>query len=241
MEENKQLKELSIFFPFWNEEKNIERVVKSAETIAPTIAQKWEILMIDDGSRDKTREKAKKLARYKKNIKLISHSPNRGYGAALKEGFAHAQYRYVVFADGDGQFDFSEITKFVEKISDYDMVVGYRKKRNDQDIGKRLLLMRLLKIWDFIFFRFLIKDIDCGFKMFRKSAIEAIYPLRSEGAMISTEIFAKAKNKNLRICEVGVEHFPRKYGAQTGANFGVVMRAIIETFIIWWDIKFGRY
>ena len=83
----KKLRELSIFFPFWNEEKNIEQVVKDAVAVAGTVAEKWEIVMVDDGSTDKTYEKAKELEKRYKNVKTVSLRPNRGYGAALRAGF----------------------------------------------------------------------------------------------------------------------------------------------------------
>lgn len=236
-----KLPELTIFFPFWNEEENIEKVVKSAIPIANKVAEKWEIIMVDDGSTDLTLEIAKKLSANDKRLRVVSHQPNRGYGAALNSGFSHAKYKYIVFTDGDMQFDFKEITKFVEKITDADLVIGYRKKRRDKNIFKRLLLMYLLKIHVFILFGIYFRDIDCAFKMFRKSAISEIMPIRSEGAMVSTEILAKAKRKKLRIKEVGVAHYPRKHGSQSGANFQVVLRAIFESSILWWDIKNGRF
>ncbi len=236
-----KINELSVFFPFWNEEKNVENVVLSAIPILEKSAKKWEILMIDDGSQDNTKQVAEKLEKNHKFLKVISHSPNRGYGSALKEGFQNAQYETVVFADGDGQFDFSELHKFIEKINSCDIVVGFRKKRRDRKIFKRLLLMNMLKIWDLILFGFYFKDIDCGFKMFKKSALEAIGPLRSEGAMITTEILAKATKRKLKIKQVGVEHYPRQFGEQTGANIPVIVRAVLESFILWWDIKNSRF
>ena len=105
----------------------------------------------------------------------------------------------------------------------------------------RLLLMYLLKIWDFLLFRFYVRDIDCGFKMFRKEAVEQLFPLRSEGAMITTEILAKTKEKHLKLAEVGVEHYPRKAGEQSGANFQVIIRAVFESLILWWDIRNKRF
>lgn len=235
----KKIKELSIFFPFWNEEKNIEKVVTLAIPIAQQVADKWEILMVDDGSSDGTLREAQRLEKKHKNLRVVTHSPNRGYGSALREGFTHSQYDTIVFVDGDAQFDFSEIYKFIEKIDSSDIVIGYRKKRRDKFV--RHVLMYMLKIWDYIFFRFHFKDIDCGFKMFRKEALEKIGPLRSEGAMITTEILAKATRKKLKITQVEVSHFPRKYGEQSGANIGVVVRAILESFILWSDIKNSRF
>lgn len=233
-----KLPELTIFFPFWNEEKNIKYVVESAIPIAREIAEEWEILIIDDGSSDKTYEIGKELARKYRNVRAITHSPNRGYGAALRAGFDNARFKYIVFTDGDRQFDFSEATKFVDEIRNSDIVIGFRKKRRDQYV--RHILMYLLKIWDFIFFRFYFKDIDCGFKMFKKSAYMQISPLRSEGAMITTEILAKATRKKLKIKEVEVNHFPREYGNQSGANIAVVIRAVLESFLLWSDIHNKR-
>src|ERR1035437_6566344 len=123
--------ELSIFFPFWNEGKNVEQVVSKAITIAQKIADKWEIIMVDDGSSDNTAEIAKKLEAKHLNLRLVSHQPNRGYGAALKEGFESARYKYIVFNDGDGQFDFAQVEKFLGKIEDVDIVIGHRKVRVD--------------------------------------------------------------------------------------------------------------
>lgn len=234
----KKLNSLSIFFPFWNEEENVERVVNRAVPIAQKIAEKWEILIIDDGSSDKTLEKANKLAKNNSNIRVIGHFPNRGYGAALKEGFDNSKYDVVVFTDGDGQFDFSEIDEFLKYIDNYDMVIGYRKRRQDNFI--RHILMNLLKIWDYIFFGFWFRDIDCGFKMFNRLALLEILPLRSEGAMITTEILAKAKRKKLKIKQVEVTHYPRKFGNQSGANLAVIIRAVLESLILWWDIRNKR-
>ena len=230
-----RVSELSIFFPFWNEEENIKEVVEKAIKVAENVADKWEILMIDDGSSDKTLDIARDLERKHSNLRAISHMPNRGYGAALREGFANSRYGLVVFNDGDGQFDFSEVNKFLEKVENADIVIGFRKKRFDHPF--RHLLMNLLKIWDLIFFGFYFKDIDCGFKLFRKDALGEIYPLYSEGAMITTEILAKAKRAKLRIEQVEVTHYPRIYGDQSGGNVRVILRAILETFKVWYSLK----
>jgi len=226
----KKLKTLSIFFPFWNEEENIEKVVESAIPVAEKVANTWEIILVDDGSSDSTLIKANELSKKNKNVRVITHSPNRGYGASLKEGFLNSRYSTIVFTDGDGQFDFSEVTKFIEKIDKSDLVIGFREVRRDNFI--RHILMNMLKIWDFVFFGFYFRDIDCGFKMFRKEAVDQLLPLRSEGAMISTEILVKAKRKKLKISEVSVNHYPRLYGEQNGSNISVIIRAVLESLIL---------
>ena len=205
------------------------------------MAEKWEIIIVDDGSTDGTPEIAKRLADSDKRIRVITHHPNRGYGAAIRTGLENSKYQYIVFTDGDLQLDFSEVDKFIDAIEEADIVIGFRQKRRDKNLMKRLLLMYMLKAWAFVLFAVYVKDIDCAFKMFRKSAIEQIMPLRSEGAMITTEILAKAKRKNLRIKQIGVEHYPRKYGEQTGANVFVVIRAVLESLILWFDIRNKRF
>lgn len=235
---NNQVPELSIFFPFWNEEENIERVVKNAIPVAEKVSKRWEIIMVDDGSADKTLLIAQKLAKQDPRLKTVSHEQNRGYGAALKEGFDHARYNIVVFADGDGQFDFSEIERFIKKIDQADIVIGYRKKRRDHPL--RHILMNLLKIWDFIFFGFYFRDIDCGFKMFKRKSLQVLMPFTSEGAMITTEILAKAKKEKLQIDQVEVSHFPRQSGNQSGGNLRVILRAIRESLTLWHELHYGR-
>lgn len=233
-----KLPELSIFFPFWNEEKNIEKVVKKAIPVADKIAKKWEIIMVDDGSSDNTLGIMEKLAKENSNLVVVSHKENRGYGAALKSGFQNAKYKFIIFNDGDGQFDFSQSPRFIEKIDDADIVIGFRKKRLDNPL--RHILMNLLKIWDFFFFGFNFKDIDCGFKLFRKDALEKIMPFKSEGAMITTEILARAKRKKLKIAQVEVSHYPRLYGDQSGGNLRVIVRAVRESFALWRSLHYGR-
>lgn len=231
----KKVAELSIFFPFWNEEKNIRSVVEKAVVVAKKVAKKWEILMIDDGSTDKTAVIGRELERKYNEVKLISYTPNRGYGSALKTGLTKSKYELVVFTDGDGQFDFVQVEKFLEKLDGNDMVIGFRSVRKDSLV--RHILMLYLKVHDLVLFGFKFQDIDCGFKLFTKKALKSILPLKSEGAMITTEILARARKNGLKIVEVGVNHYPREFGVQSGANFRVLFRALKESFELWRELS----
>src|SRR6185312_6954311 len=172
------------------------------------------------------------------HLRIISLKQNRGYGAALKAGLSSAQYDLVVFTDGDDQFDFSEVIKFLGKAEKADIVIGRRKRRVDHPF--RHVLMYLLKIWDFAFFGFYYKDIDCGFKLFTRRALTQIMPLQSEGAMITTEILARAKRAHLKVVEVDVTHYPRKFGDQSGGNLRVITRAVRESLVLWKNLHYGR-
>ena len=231
---------LSIFFPFWDEQENIEAVIKKAIPVAGKVADKWEIIMVDDGSSDKTLEVARKLAKNDPRLVVVSHTSNRGYGAALKTGLLTAKYDLIVFNDGDGQFDLLEVEKFFAKMGNADIVIGFRKKRVDSPL--RHILMNMLRVWDLVLFGFTFKDIDCGFKLFRKAALNKILPLKSEGAMITTEILARAKKAHLKIAQVEVNHYPRIYGNQSGGNPRVIIRAVREGLSLWknLNLNYGR-
>ncbi len=233
-----QVPELSIFFPFWNEEKNIENTVLKAIPVAEKIAKKWEIIMVDDGSTDRTGVVAQKLLKKDTHLRLVTNKPNKGYGGALRAGLDAARFDLIAFTDGDGQLDISELPKFLAKVDGNDMVIGYRKKRKDNLV--RHLLMMVLKIWDYVFFGFHFKDIDCGFKLFTRKSLNAITPLHSNGAMITTEILAKAKKAHLKIAQVEVNHYPRAFGEQSGANLHVLFRAVRESFFLWQQLNYGK-
>lgn len=224
----RKLKELSVFFPFYNEEKNIEKIIKQALKIIPTVANKFEIIIVNDGSTDKTRAIAEKLKKEYANIVLVNQE-NKGYGGAISTGFKTAQYEWVFFSDGDLQFDLSEILEFIQHTNTYDLVIGYRKKRAEG--FKRDFITKLLKVWNKIFFNFPseIKDIDCAFKLIKKDVLNKILPLSSMGGLVSTEMLLKCKKGKFKIKQLPVSHFKRNAGESTGDNTKVIKKAISET------------
>ncbi|MBI2329849.1 glycosyltransferase [Candidatus Daviesbacteria bacterium] len=227
---------LSVFFPCINEEGNIVNTVRKAEEVLKKLKIKYEIIIVDDGSTDATGKIADRLARENSNIRVIHHPKNLGYGEALKSGFYNARYETIVYTDGDGQFNFSEVTKFLEKIKDNDLVLGYRIKR--QDSLMRKLFGRGWKLTLLTFFRVTFKDVDCGFKMIRKGALEKMSHLEStRGAMINAELVIKAKKAGFRITQVGVNHYPRLAGKPTGANLKVIIKSFVDLIKLWWKLK----
>jgi len=221
------IKEISVFFPAYNEEANICQTVEKAVEVLKKLAKKWEIIVIDDGSKDKTGAIVKRLIKKEPKIRLITHTPNRGYGAALKSGFYNSQYEWIAFTDADGQFDFSEITKFFEKQKQTgaDLVIGSYLKRAVPFY--RIWGSKLWELAVFLLFGLKVKDIDCGFKLIRKKVIEEIPPLEAErGPFISSELLIKAKKKGFKIVQLGVHHYPRKAGKATGANLKVVLSGL---------------
>jgi glycosyltransferase involved in cell wall biosynthesis len=220
---------LSIFLPAHNEEANLEHVVEGLGRAAAQWALDYELIVVNDGSRDRTGEIAARLAKADSRVRSVTHTVNRGYGAAVKSGLQAARMPYVMLCDGDGQFDPADFARLVEKIGQCDVVVGRRVNRAE-GLVRRLngelwsALMRLL-------FGLQIRDIDCGFKLFRRDLLEGL-ALRADGAMISTELMAKLVARGARICEVDVRHLPRTAGEPSGAKVSVIARAFVELFIL---------
>ena len=213
---------LSVVLPAHNEEANAEAVVQEVSGVVRQLGMDYEIILVNDGSSDRTGEIGRDLARRIPNLRLVEHHPNRGYGGALKAGFAVAGKDLIAFFPTDRQFVFSEMETLLEEIDEADIVSGYRAARQDNAIRKLFAfgwntLVRVL-------FGYLCRDIDCGFKLFRREIVDRVR-IVSDGAMIDTEFLAGAKARGYRIAEVGVTHLPRIAGEASGADLKVIARA----------------
>jgi glycosyltransferase involved in cell wall biosynthesis len=221
---------LSIVLPAYNEEANISTAVNRALVLLPGIAKQFEVIVVNDGSGDKTGEVARALTRkHYPEVRLLSHIRNQGYGAALRTGFAAARYDLVFFTDSDNQFDISELEHFLPLMRQYDIVTGFRVYRYDP-------VLRCILSWIYsrivgLLFRLRVRDVDCAFKLFRKEAIEKIAP-RCNNFFASTEILARGRKWNYRIAEKGVRHYPRMAG-ETTVRPSDIPRTLREIFRMW--------
>jgi glycosyltransferase involved in cell wall biosynthesis len=227
---------ISVFFPCYNEQDNVRRVVSRAVETLEGMGADFEVIVVNDGSADKTGEAADSIAAADKRVWVVHHPQNRGYGAAVQSGIRAAKKDYVFFTDGDGQFDINEIKLLLPMIGQNDVVCGYRLDRKDP-------FMRKLNGWLWtklvcILFRMRIRDIDCAFKLFRTEIFEGM-KLSSNSALISAEILARATRRGYRIAEVGVHHYPRTAGKQTGANMKVILKAFKELLKLYSRIRRG--
>jgi glycosyltransferase involved in cell wall biosynthesis len=233
----KRLPGLTVFLPSHNEEGNIERVVKGFLAELPKVAETYEVVVVDDGSRDRTGEIADQLAAENPQVLVVHHAKNLGYGGAVSTGLRSGTLPFLLLCDGDGQFDPSEMLKLTSRIDGHDVVIGRRARRADNFVrrinGKAwTTLSRLL-------FGLRVTDMDCGFKLFRRESLAGIEP-HSNSAMITTELMARLAGRNARICEVDVTHLPRVAGEQTGNSPLVVLRAFRELFALYRDLRVAR-
>jgi len=217
--------EISAVLPAFNEEANLERVVaRTAEALASR-TRAFEVIVVDDGSQDSSAGLLEQLKTRYPNLRVIRHPQNRGYGAALRSGFAAARLPWVFMMDADNQFDPRDIDLLLRHADQADIVTGYRKQRRDP-------LARRLNAWAFfslvrVLFGRQVRDVNCAFKLLRRDILSGM-DLHSNGALINTEVFVLARRRHARIVEVPVEHYPRTSGRQTGADPRVVLRAFRE-------------
>jgi len=223
---------LSVFFPAHNEVENIGPLTeKTVRVLEEAGVEEHEVIIVDDGSTDGTRELADDLARRHPAVRAVHHEVNRGYGATVWTGIRSAGKEYIFFTDGDGQFDTAEIQLFLPHMRDYDALLGYRIRRADP-IHRRLFGWGWTHLVIRPFLGIALRDLDCAFKMFRRDLFRDITP-EAGGAMVTAEILAKLKKKGFRYREIGVHHYPRRAGEQSGGSFKVILRAFKELFRLW--------
>jgi hypothetical protein len=217
---------LSVCMPAYNEADNIRGTLESAVAILPQFVEEFELVIANDGSSDDTEQVVREFsAECEYPVKLVNHSENRGYGAAVTTAMRAASGDLVMLIDSDGQFSLLDLPQFLAAVQKNDVVVGYRADRADSALRKfnatmwTKLISVLLKVP--------IRDLDCAFKIFRRSDLDKI-EMASDGASINAEIMTQCAAKGLSICELPVMHFPCYFGTQTGANLGVILKAFRE-------------
>lgn len=228
---------LSVVIPAYNEEENTAECLNKVHSILKNSNYDWEIIFVNDGSKDKTGEIAKSFTSKIKQLKVIENRPNKGYGGSLNSGFKAATKEFIAFVPADNQFDFSEIHKLVDMqvSSGADIVSGIRLGGGADPFLRKVNRFGWNSILTILFGR-LATDVDCGFKLFRRSILEKIH-LTSNGALIDTQLFAAAKARGFKIAETPVTHLPRVAGKSTGANPAVIFKAFKELFAYWWELQ----
>ena len=231
---------LSLFFPCRNEAANLAALVAEALDALPALATRYEVILVDDGSTDDTPSVAARLvAAHPGLVFVVRHEHGRGYGGALRSGFAAARMEQIAFTDGDRQFRVADLAPLARLLAGADgaapnVVVGYRVDRADPFV--RRLYARIYRLALRVFYGLQLRDVDCAAKMFRREALAGV-AVESRGAFFSAELMIKLRDRGARIVEVGVPHYPRTDGSATGARPLVVLRAVRD----FWRLRFALW
>jgi glycosyltransferase involved in cell wall biosynthesis len=224
---------ISVVLPILNEGQIIHKTIVRLVAKMEKTASKFEVLAVNDGSTDNTRNVLEKLHSKDTRIKVINHKGNKGYGAALKTGVRKAKFDWIFFMDSDLQFDVAEIKKFIPYHADYDFIIGYREGRADP--LKRIYISKMYNYIVSFLFDIHITDIDCAFKLMRKSAIQQLGVLPNS-FFVSTTLLVKAVRAKMRLKEIPVKHLPRTKGVST-VTLHQVMRTIRDLFIMYFKLN----
>jgi glycosyltransferase involved in cell wall biosynthesis len=224
---------ISAVLPAYNEEAIIEQTVLDLANVLDELVDDYEIIVVDDGSRDDTLQRLMALAERNPEmpLRVVVHKQNRGYGAALASGFDTATRELIFMTDGDRQFDVAELARFLPALDPAtDLVIGYREQRADPPL-------RLLNAWGWKLlvnglFGYTARDVDCAFKLFRRRVWQRV-TVHARGATFSAEFLVKARRLGFRVQELPVRHLPRPAGTATGARLDVIARAFRELFQLW--------
>jgi glycosyltransferase involved in cell wall biosynthesis len=228
---------LTFFFPAYNEQENVERTVELAlAEIGPMVDGSIEVLIVDDGSSDRTPELADALAAGDPRVR-VHHQANRGYGGALQAGFANAHGELICFSDGDLQFDLTEMRRLLDRLGGggkpVDAVIGFRIKRRDP--FHRIFIAKTYNAIVSVAFGLRVRDIDCAMKLFRREVFDGLR-LDAEGPFLSAELLIKLRARGVRIAQVGVNHYPRAAGTNTGASFLKILRTFRDLAKLRWAL-----
>lgn len=225
---------LSLVLPCYNEEENVRVVVEDALAVLPRYADTFEIIPVNDGSRDRTHEILMQIAAEDDRVQPVSYTRNKGYGGAVTAGFDASRYDYVMFMDADRQFRIEDIGRLSPFVGRYDIVAGFRMERSDPLI--RRVNAEVFNLAVRILFGVHLRDLDCAFKIFRGDQLRSLN-LISTGALINAEIQAKLRRQGATLQQVGVGHYERVAGNPTGGSLKVILRAMYNILFLWWSMR----
>ena len=226
---------LSVFFPAYQDAPSIPSLVQKTFAVLREYVEDYEVIVVDDGSRDKTPEVLEQLRReFSPHLRVVTHPENRGYGGALRSGFAAARKDCVFYTDGDGQYDVTELPALLERMTpETGLVNGFKLERNDP--AHRIWIGRTYNFCARLLFRIRIRDIDCDYRLIRRTLLDKI-DLTSTSGTICVELVRKLELSGCRVDEVGVHHYARQHGKSQFFRIRSLAKTFYQLLKLWWRL-----
>ena len=229
------LPSLSLVLPVHNEAENLRWLLPHIATVVPTMAQAYEVVVVDDGSTDGSGALARELAAsLGMDLQVVRHERKSGYGATVGDGLRAARRDYVAFTDADGQFEVADFALLIPLLDGADLVGGWREER--QDAAMRSVVSWVFNTLVLILYRLPYRDLDCAMKVMRRAVLDTV-ELRARSALMNTELYYKARHAGFRIAQHPVPHHPRRAGRRSGARPRAIARAIKELIVFRWTMR----
>jgi glycosyltransferase involved in cell wall biosynthesis len=219
--------QVSLFFPVYNDERTVRGVTEKSAAFLKNVASDYEIVIIDDGSPDRSGAIADDLAREYPFVRVVHHGTNRGYGEAIKTGFAQCNFEWICFTDGDGEYDVFDFYKLMKLRDYYDLIITFRYVRLYS--GFRIFISRVYNSLVRLLFRTRYRDISTGLRMVRKSVARQV-DLHSSSPFIGAELAIKLMLMGYRVGEVGIQTFPREFGHGASVSFPNIIATIRDMY-----------
>ena len=229
---------VSLFFPVFRDERSVRNVAEKALKLLSELCSDYEIIIVDDGSPDRSGEIADDLAREHGSIRVIHHGKNLGYGSAVRSGLAASRFEYICLTDGDDEYEVEDFRKLLKLRDRYDLIITFRYKKiySNTRIFVSWVYNKLLRV----LFRMPFRDVSTGLRMIRKSVIEGL-ELESTSPFVGAEIAIKAMLKGYAVGEVGIQTFPRVFGKGATVSVSNILATMLDVFHVYRKVFSDTY
>lgn len=234
----RKLSGISVVFPTLDDGGTIGSMVLAARAAVEQSAEEYEIIVVENGSRDYTAGVLAELSRRVPELRVIRHPRPLGYGGAVRAGFEQAAKEWIFYTDGDAQYNPLELTRLVEAAADgVDVVNGYKIRRRDR--WYRIILGRLYHSTVRLLFGFRLRDVDCDFRLIRRTALRKI-TLHSTSGIFALELVKRLQDAGCSFVEIPISHYPRRYGRSQFFRLGSLIETARELAVLWTRLVLHR-